>query len=261
MKKHKKSLMEQAAHLAPNGTDAEIETEANTTPTGIGTGIETNTAAAGADHRQAQWKGCCKLAFNLHHRPDELAQYQAKLQNGYRVPYVDDLQLMPAALELVSNMAAAGVKRWDWLPPPSSDDLADLAAWVTRRLTERRTKQDEAERDRRLRQKEARAFGQSPAGGNGIPVYAQRLKRPLAEAGDSLERVMAQHQAEHGEFDPRWLDPNSPRFIDGVTNKEIIMMASEISGRRERRSFEENWTIVMDYVRERKAGEPSPEAA
>jgi hypothetical protein len=245
MKKPKKTLIEQAAHPAPT---ADSETNA---------GAETN-----ADPREAQWRGCCRLAFNLHRRPNELAQLQAKLQNGYRIPYVDDLQLMPAALELVSNMAAAGVKRWDWLPPPSADDLADPAAWVARRLAERRAEQDEAERDRRLRQKEARAFGQSPAGGNGTgkPVYAQRLKRPLAEAGDSLERVMAQHQAEHGEFDPRWLDPHSPRFITGITNKEVIMMASEISGVRSRRPFEENVKIVTDWLRTRKQQKPDEAA-
>jgi hypothetical protein len=263
MKKHKKSLMEQVAHLAPTGTDTEIETEANTTPTGIGTGIETNTAPAGTDHRQAQWKGCCKLAFNLHRRPNDWAQFQVKLQNGYRIPYVDDPQLMPTALELVSNMAAAGVHKWDWLPAPGADDLADPAAWVARRLAERRSEQNAAERDRRLRQKEARAFGQPGPTGNGAinPVHEQQSKHTLDELARRLEFVMAKHQAEHGEFKREWLDHRSDFYINardgGISNKQAVIMANAIVGRQERRSFDENWKIVMDWLRARRA-KPQP---
>ena len=38
------------------------------------------------------------------------------------------------------------------------------------------------------------------------------------------------------------------------------MMASEITGIRTWRSFEENWKIVTDWLRERRTQNPSPEA-
>jgi hypothetical protein len=249
--------MEQAAHLAPNGTDAEIDTEAHTTPT------ETDPPAptiGGTDtnRRQAQWKGCCKLAFNLHRRPNDWAQFQVKLQNGYRIPYVDDLQLMPTALELVSNMAAAGVRRWNWLPAPTADDLEDPGAWVARRLTNRRCEQDEAERDRRFRQKEARAFGQPGPTGNGAinPVHEQQSKHSLEELAQRLEFAMSR-----AGFKREWLDHRSPNYMPdrdgGISNKQIAIMASEITGRRERRSFEENWDIVTGWLRERRIEQPT----
>ena len=56
--------------------------------------------------------------------------------------------MMTAALALVAGMADAGVRRWDWLPAPSTDDLSDPAAWAARRLVERRAEQDAAERGR-----------------------------------------------------------------------------------------------------------------
>jgi hypothetical protein len=225
-KKQKQALMEQATHPALTETE-----------------------------RQTQWQGCCKLALNLHQRPDELARFQVKLQNGYRIPYVDDQQLVPTALALVSGMATAGVRRWNWLPPPSADDLADPAAWVARRLAERRFEQNDAERDRLLRQREARAFGQAQPAGNGTlnPVHEQRSKYGLDELGDRLEQVMAKHRAERGEFRREWLDHRSKPFYipvrnGGISNKQVTIMAGEITGRRERRTFEESWKIVTDWL-------------
>ena len=75
--------------------------------------------------------------------------------------------MMTAALNLVTGMAAAGVRRWDWLPAPTADDIANPAAWATRRLAERRTEQDAADRPRRWEGKIARAFGQSQPASNG----------------------------------------------------------------------------------------------
>jgi hypothetical protein len=149
------------------------------------------------------------------------------------------------------------------LPAPSTDDLSDPAAWAARRLVERRAEQDEAERVRHQQRKLARALGQvPPAGnGNGRPVYRQRLTRPLAEVGDALDRVIAEHQSKHGEFKRQWLDPNSPRFIAGVTNKEIIIMASEITGQSKWRSFNENWSIVTNWLHSRQAQQTPDEAA
>jgi hypothetical protein len=260
-KKYKKTLM-QSARGAPTGPATEFNTAPNT-----GTETQTNIAPADTNRREAQWMGCCKLAFNLHHRPDELAQYQAKLQNGYRVPYADDPQLMPTAIALVSGMAAAGVRKWDWLPPPSAADLADPAAWLARRLAERRSEQNDAERDRRLRQKEARAFGQPrPAGITAInPVHEQHSKHSLDELAKRLVSTMAKHEAERGEFKREWLDHRSEFYIPasdgGISNKQVAIMACEITGSRARRSFDENWKIVLDWLRARKAEEPNANEA
>ena len=238
MKKHKKSLMEQAAHLAP--TDTEIETNTAATDT-----TATNIVLTEWDKA---WQGYCKYAIGLHRRPDDLADFETDLQGGRR-PDVTEPAMMTAALHLVAGIVAAGVRRWDWLPAPRAADLPDPAAWAARRLAERRAEQDEAERVRHQQRKLARALGVSPAGnGTGRPVYGQRLGRPLADVGDALNRVIAEHQSKHGEFKRQWLDPNSPRFIAGVTNKEIIMMASEISGRREWRPYDQNWTIVTNWL-------------
>lgn len=234
---------------------AELKKELRQRPTPLPTeevtGQQAPPALTDANSRRAQWQGCCKLACNAHRDPMKWERLQANLHS---VP-VDDQRLMPAAVALVLGMAAAGVRRWDFLPVPSDDELSEPSAWAGRRLSARRAEQDEAGRDHQFRQQVARAFGQSAAGnGNGTPVYAQRLSRPLAEAGDPLKRVMAQHQTKHGEFRSEWLDPNSRYFIAGITNKEIIMMASEISGSRSRRSFEQNWKIVADWLRwERQA--------
>jgi hypothetical protein len=256
MKKRKKTLMEQAA--APTLPHSE-ETAGL-----VAAEVETTTTNAGADQREEQWQGCCRLAFNLSRRGEELAQYQAKLENGHRVPFVDDARLMSTALALVSGMAAAGVRKWGWLPAPSTEDLADPASWVTRRLAQRRSEQNDAERDRRLRQKEARAFGQRGLTGNGTinPVHEQRSKHSLEELARRLEFVMAKHQADHGEFKREWLDHRSNFYIHdcdgGISNKQVAIMACEITGSRSRRAFDENWKIVTDYLRERQVEKPSP---
>jgi hypothetical protein len=249
MKKSKNALVDQAAHPASIDTETATET---------GTNIAIKPTPTEWDKA---WQGYCKYATGLHRRPDDLADFEADLQGGRR-PDVTEPAMMTAALALVSGMADAGVRRWDFLPPPSGDDLRDPAAWAGQRLVERRAEQDAAERVRNQQRKLARALGQTlPAGnGTGRPVYRQRLGRPLAEVGDALNRVIAEHQSKHGEFKRQWLDPNSPRFIAGVTNKEVIMMASEISGRQEERPYDQNWTIVTNWLRNRQAQQTPDQA-
>ena len=250
---------EQAAKASAKEAEAEPTTQTET-EVAIETATETAAPSGVPSERDKTWQGYCKYAVSLHRRPNELAQFEIDLQAGRR-PDVTEPAMMIAALALVSGMAEAGVRRRDFLPPPSADGLRAPAAWVGQRLADQRVAQYEAERVRRQQRKLAQALGQSARGnGTGRPVYAQRLKRPLAEVGDCLERVMTQHQAEHGEFKRHWLDPNSPHFIAGITNKEIIMMASEITGIRTWRSFEENWKIVTDWLRERRTQNPSSEA-
>jgi len=120
-----------------------------------------------------RWQGCCRLAVNLL-RSNQIAQFVTDL-HADRVPQVTEPAMMTAAISLVSGMSAAGVKRWDWLPAPGVEELADPAAWAARRLAERRAQQHEAERIRRQQQKVARAFGQPRSGGSGtssLPGYS-----------------------------------------------------------------------------------------
>ena len=173
-----------------------------------------------------QWQGLCKLAFNNRHHPDDWQELQAKhLQM--------DERLVSTAVELVAGVVEDGVRRWDWLPPPNDAELAEPSAWVAQRLAARRAEQDEAERDRRLRQEDGprvRAVGSN---------WHRRNKLEL-------------------------LDHKSPHYINardgGVSNKQITIIANDIveqrGGRREPRSFDENWKIVMD-----RANEQQPEEA
>jgi len=206
--------------------------------------------------RDKRWQGCCRLAVNLLHS-NQIAQFVTDLHAG-RVPQVTEPAMMTAAISLVSGMSGAGVKRWDWLPAPSVEELADPAAWAERRLAERRVVQDEAERIRRQQQKAARAFGQPPSGGSGTinPVYLQKLKYSLEELARRLEQAMSKEG-----FRREDLDHRSPNYISvakgGISNKQIAIMACMIAGRTPR-SFDESWNIVTDYVNARqgkKAGE------
>jgi len=109
------------------------------------------------------WCKYCKLAFKLYHS-DQLAEFQNELHAG-RLLRVTEPLLMTAAIHLVSGMAPAGVRRWDWLPAPATDDLVDPAGWAAQRLAAERTSQEETERTRRMDQMIARAFGQPRSGG------------------------------------------------------------------------------------------------
>ena len=207
--------------------------------------------------RNTQWQGCCKFAVNLHRQPADWDKFKAELQSGYQVREVGDQRLVAAALALVADLAEAGVRRWDFLPAPSEADLAEPEAWAARRLAERRREQDDAEADRRWQQRQARAFGQRPPGNGTVnPVHLQRSKHSLEELGRRLQWVIAQHQAAGREFKREFLDNRSDYYIDvaggGVANKQVTIMACEITGVRERRDFDDSWNIVMDWLRERQ---------
>jgi hypothetical protein len=247
LKKHKKALMEQAAHPASiDKTNTEIATDttaADTTATNI---VLTQWDKA--------WQGYCKFIVGL--RPDEWAQFQTDLQNG-RVPQVDPA-LMAAAGALVAGMADEGVRSWDWLPAPSTDDLSDAVTWASRRLAARRAEQDAAERSVLWQRKLARAQGRTPPAGNGTinPIHLQQPKRSLEEMGRRLERAMGREG-----FKREWLDHRSSHYVSdrdgGISNKQIVLMANLIVGRQERRPYDQNWKIVEDWLRERQAKESS----
>jgi hypothetical protein len=134
---------------------------------------------------------------------------------------------------------------------------------------EERGEQEEAEHRKRWQKWLARELGkaagqpQAPTGNGQRPVYQQRSKHDLEELARRLEWTMARHQAERGKFERTWLDARSPYYIrdrdGGIGTKGIIFMANAIVGLQERRDYEENWTIVMNWLRERQARESTPE--
>ena len=214
------------------------------------------------DRRTAQWKGCCKLAVNLHRKPVEFLQFRTKLESGHRVPQVDDQRMVTAALQLVNGLAVVGVRRWDFLPAPSEGELAQLEDWAAQRLADRRTEQDREDEERRLLQKQARAFGERPAGNGTInPVHRQRSKYSLDQLMQRLHDTIAKHKAAGREFTHALLDHQSDHYIrvqdGGISNKQVIIASCEISGRQERRPFDEHFEVVWTRYREWKARQQS----
>jgi cell pole-organizing protein PopZ len=209
-------------------------------------------APAVPTERDNIWRGYCKHVANLHRRPGELAQFKIDLEGGRR-PDVTEPALMTAALHLVGGMSAAGVRRGHCLPAPTVDELADPAVWATRRLADQRLAQDAADRIRRGQQQLARALGapRSAASGAINPVHLQDPKRSLDEMAERLERAMSRDG-----FQREWLDHRSPNYISdrdgGISNKQIVLMANLIVGRKEQRSFDDNWKIVTDFLVERR---------
>jgi hypothetical protein len=218
------------------------------------------------DPREAQWAGYCQFALNLHRR-GELTSFHDNLRNGH-CRDVEAPQLMNAAIEFVTQRGELRPLRWS--PAPTDEQLEDLPAWITLRLAEERAVQEETERRKRwhkgLARELAKAAGQPqlPSGNGQRAVYQQRSKHDLEELARRLEWTMAQHQAERGTFQRTWLDPRSLYYIrdrdGGIGTKGIIFMANAIVGRQERRDYEENWTIVMNWLREQQASRCKPES-
>ena len=145
---------------------------------------------------------------------------------------------MTAALNLVTEHGGRRRAPMGLAAGAQRRRIADPAAWVTRRLAERRTEQDAADRPRRWEGKIARAFGQSQPASNGgqiNPIHLQHPKHSLEEMARRLEWVIAEH-AKRGEFRREDLDHRSPYYISdrdgGISNKQIVLMANLITGGR-----------------------------
>jgi hypothetical protein len=205
------------------------------------------------------WRNYCKIVLKLQ-RSGKLAEFQNELSAG-RLPRVAEPRLMTAAIHLVSGLAAAEVRPWDWLPAPSADELADPAAWAAQRLAAQRTSQEDAERIRGWDRMLARAFGEprSTGNGSGKAVHLQRPRRSLDELTQRLEQAMSRPG-----FQRQWLDPHSPHYVSdargGISNKQVILMAHLIVKQEEQRSFDDNWKIVTDYMNARKKRVPQARA-
>ena len=219
----------------------------------------TNAPAAGQAHQlnpinHKVWPGYCKFATKLN-RGNELTDFLVALQAG-QCNNVTDPTLFVAAAALAVAAADAGLRLTNWGSPPSAEELAS-PTWLAERVAAERANQETAERRKRWEQGLARAQGQPrPAGTGGTisPTHLQKSKLSFDELVRRLRWVMEQHQAKHGEFKRQWLDHNSSHFIHGgIGTKGVIFMANEIVGRRERRSPDENWAIVTNWLREQHA--------
>jgi hypothetical protein len=164
------------------------------------------------------------------------------------------LPLLLAAADLVSSLAEGNVKLPNPPPPaPSEEEIADKQRWEAV-VADLRAQQEQRARRRRWQNGLARAQGAPSPAGNGasVPIFRQKLTIGLNEFERRLRWVMAEHETQHGAFDPKWLDHHSKKYIPsaagGVSNKQIIIAASMITGRRESRPFDESWRIVSDWL-------------
>jgi len=222
---------------------------------------------ATTEPREALWAGYCRFALNLRCR-GELLSFQDDLRNG-RCRGIEAPQLLNAAIEFVIQRGNLRPRRWS--PAPTDQQLEDLLGCITQRLAEEHAEQKTAERLKRWEKGLARELGKDPSQaqtGNPSwtrPVYLQRSKHDFAELARRLESTIAKHQAERGKFERAWLDARSLHYIrdrdGGIGVKGIISMANAIVGRQEHRDYDENWTIVMRWLREQQAsrGEPGPQ--
>ena len=138
---------------------------AHVTGIGVENNIGEKTAPTSLTEWDKVWQKYCKLAFNLH-RSDQIAEFKIDLQAGH-VPQVAEPTLMTAALNLVTSMPVAGVRRWDGFQRRAPTTW-QTTAWIRRRLAERRSEQDQAEHDRRWDSKVARALGEPRPGSSGV---------------------------------------------------------------------------------------------
>jgi hypothetical protein len=243
---------DQAQHETPTEDlhEVTIEEPANTVPSTV----ESPKVTALSERNQL-WQGYCRLAVTLQRRGNT-AEFKTDLQTG-QIPRVAEPLLMETALALVAGMPAAGVKRWHWLPAPTADDLADPSGWVARRLTEQRAAQDGAGRNGRWDAQVAQALREPRVGKGTInPVHLQQSKYELDELTRRLNWTKAKHQAEGRGFKREYLDHRSPHYVrvssGGISNKQVTIMANTIAGVKQRRSFDQNWNIVMKFLDDRE---------
>jgi hypothetical protein len=255
---------------APGAQNTHHDLEAGKTPAeldgslGVAANQEVKIEMTATEHREGLWAGYCRFALNLH-RSGELPSYQDALRNGH-CSDVEAPQLMNAAIEFVTERG--GRRPWRLSPGPSDEQLEDLPGWIEQRLAEDHIEQEAAEYRKRWQKGLARALGKSAGQaqtGNGsrIPAWQQRSKYDLAELACRLEWTIVQHKAKRGKFERVWLDHRSSNYIrhrdGGIGTKGIIFMANAIVGRREHRDYNENWTIVIDWLREQQASRSKPE--
>lgn len=197
--------------------------------------------------RDAYWQSCEKVRTKR-----DLSQLAHDLEQG--AAGVDDAELAKAAVALVRATRTEGVTSWTWPPCPTQDELIDLDDWLAEQLSAAQVEAETAKDQRRVRDRLRKAGLCTQAGGPGVPLRKQRLKITLDEARTRLVSVIKAHQVRTaGQFRREWLDPKYPYYIadrdGGLANKQITLMANEIIGNNDERSFDESWEIVAEDMR------------
>ncbi len=212
-------------------------------------GVPTQVPPAAPPSRDACWRRYLAFVRRLD-RHGELAAFVAELHDDRHE--VEDVRLMHAAIELVRDPTASTVKH---PPTPSVEQLTDLAGWLAQVVTDNDTAQRRKRWGRELRVAGPRD-GQITGASSG-PVYQQQSKHGLDELVQRLESVIAKHQAAGREFKREMLDHRSPHYVThrdgGIDTKGIVFLANFITGQAERRSYDENWAIVSEFLNGRKA--------
>jgi hypothetical protein len=186
-------------------------------------------------------------------RTRDLSQLAHAIEEGWSA--VDDVELAKAAVALVRHLRAERVTNWSWPPCPTVDELAAQDDWLAQRLSAAQAEQQAGQKERQARNRLRQAgLSSQPAGGPGVPVRLQRLKITLDEARERLAHVVKTHEERTGgQFKREWLDHRYPHFITnadgGLSNKQIVLMANEIAGNNDERSFDESWAIVTEDMR------------
>jgi hypothetical protein len=186
------------------------------------------------------------------HRHKKLEQFMGDWRDGVRKFTIEPPELIEVAAGLIDAYSIAEVWPLNLPSAPTAEQIEDPTDWIDECVAEARSQQEKAKQQRsydKLVSRELVRGGYAapplaPDERKGTPVYRQKLKQPLDKMLERLKETIAEHEAERGEFDPKWLDPHQKHFIKGgVTNKHVIMMASAIEGPAQR-PFEDNWAIV-----------------
>ena len=227
--------------------------------TGVAPGPITVSDPITAGSSAQVWLGYRKFAAQLH-RAKELVKFLEQLRAG-RCGVVEDPELFAAAAALVVAVVEAGLRVPDWGLPPSAQELGS-PTWVAERVAAERANQESAGDRKRWGQGLARALGEPRPPGTGAinPVYKQKSKIPRDELARRLRRAL-----DRPGFTRKWLDHRSRHYVPvgegGLSNKQITIMAGLITGRQERRSFDEAWRIVTDWLHEQQVEQPPEQAA
>jgi hypothetical protein len=260
MRNRNKSTSKKTEQVIPDPTTADLNEHPSTPKPKLDVPQE---SADTSENREKLWTGYCRLGLKLDRR-DELSEFKERLQNG-NLNNVTAPELMSAAMEFVIAIKSSDLKMREWSPPPTKDELNDLASWIERRLEEERATQRERGRHDQYARLVARAEGKQPHRPSGssctiAPAHLQRSKLGREELERRFLAVAGRHQRERGEVKREWFDPNSKfRIKDAdisITNKQLTFLANAIVGSQEKRSFDETWAIVHGwYTRQRATRE------
>ena len=212
--------------------------------------------------RCVDW-GVATEILRILHRQKKLDAFLEDWRNGTCAFTMEPPEAIDVIAKLIARYDEAEVRPLKWPAAPSDEQMKDADEWVGECVAEARDEQAAAKRQRGVRNVMNHVLvraGDEPAPSKINPVYLQRSKFSLEQLAERLTNTMARHQAEHGEFRHEWLDHKSKRYINnndgGISNKQIQIMANLIEGRQQQRRFDDNWSIVTNWLAQRSEVAP-----